>query len=345
MDVTRMMRPLLGVTLASLILAVMAVLLDRPVNAIAPPRVLLPDYAANLQAASRLEITHGQGLSGTQTMRFQLQDTSNGRQWVMPQRNDYPANQELVTETLLALADIKAVSARTAQSQWHRALGLTVPEELGKAMRFQVFDADGNVLTALLLGNEETSEAEAAQDVKTYGVEQRQFYVRREDAAQSWLARGRLPRNPNIAAWIDRALPKGNLDGLEKVTFGKSGDKTVMTRVTPDSWSLAGGPIWLADFAALRPEDVARQDAIEFAGAQPMELAYGNGLVVRYENLGAATVIWSRIKARTTKAASAEARAEAAAINARFSGWALRFAAEQAPILLPAKAQLARRPQ
>lgn len=339
MDVTRMMRPLFGLTLASLLLAAMALLFDRPVNAVAPPRVLLPAYADKLSQATQLDITHGKGLSGAQTMRFVLQDG----QWLLPQRADYPANQELVTETLLALADLKAVSARTAQAKWHRALGLTVPEELGKAVRFRVTDAQGAVLTSVLLGKEEASEAEAAQDVKTYGLEQRQFYVRRADSAQSWLARGRLPRNPNMAAWMSQELPRGNVDALKSVSFGKS-DKLVMTRVTPDSWSLAAGPGWLAGFGALKPEDVAREEAIEFATAQPMVLSYTNGLVVTYENLGAATVIWSRIKAGTTQAASAEARAEAAAINARFNGWALRFAADQAPILLPGKAQLAARP-
>lgn len=339
MDVTRMMRPLLGVTLASLLLAAMALLMDRPVNATPPPRALLPDYAAQLSQATQLDITHGKGLSGAQTMRFILKDG----QWLLPQRDDYPANQELVTETLLALADLKAVSARTAQAKWHRALGLTVPEELGKAVRFKVTDAKGAVLTSLLLGKEEASEAEAAQDVKTYGLEQRQFYVRREDTPQSWLARGRLPRNPNMAAWISQQLPRGDVNGLKSVSFGKT-DKIVMTRVTPDAWSLAAAPGWLAGFGALKPEDVAREDDIEFATAQPMVLAYENGLLVTYENLGAATVIWSRVEASTTKAATAEARAEAAAINARFTGWALRFAADQAPILLPGRAQLAGRP-
>ena len=336
MDVTRMMRPLIGLAIVSVVLGVAAVLADRPVNALAPPRILLADYAAKLEDAARLEITHGQGLSGSQTMVFTRQDG----QWLMPQRDGYPANQELVTETLLALAGVKAVSARTAQAKWHRALGLTVPEELGKAVRFRVRDAAGKELTSLLLGNEEASEAEAAQDVKTYGFEQRQFYVRREGDAQSWLARGRLPRNPNVAAWMDQSLPKGDVAGLTRVSFGK-GDKTVMTRVTPDSWSLAGGPGWLAAFEALRPEDVARADAIEFATAQPMLLRYKDGLRVSYENVGAATVIWSRISAMTAPEADAATRQIAADINARFDGWALRFAADQAPVLLPGRAQLA----
>lgn len=335
MDVTRMMRPLIVVTAVSLLLALMAAFFDRPVNALAPPRILLADFAAKLDKAARLEITHGLGLSGSQTMVF----VKSGGQWVMPQRSDYPANQELVNETLLALADVKAVAARTAQKKWHRALALTVPEDLGRAARFRVLDDAGKELTSLLLGKEEASEAEAAQDVKTYGVEQRQFYVRRDSEDQSWLARGRLPRNPNIAAWMDGDLAKGDTAKLSRVKFGAA-DKLVMTRITADEWSVAGAKLWLAGFAALRPEDVARADAIEFATAQPMLLRYENGLEIIYENVGAATVIWSRIRAMATKSADAKTRAEADNINKRFNGWAFRFAADQAPVLLPSRAQL-----
>ena len=144
------------------------------------------------------------------------------------------------------MADLKAVSARTAQAKWHRALGLTVPEDLGKAVRFKVTDANGEVLTSLLLGKKKLARRKP-RNVKTYGLEQRHSYVRREDASQSWLARGRLPRNPNMAAWMSQELPRGDADALQSVSFGKS-DKVVMTRVTADSWSLAAGEGWLAGF-------------------------------------------------------------------------------------------------
>ena len=339
MDVTRMMRPLLGVTAGSVLLAGLALLFDRPVNAVAPPRVLLADFAPRIDQAKRLEVTHGLGLSGAQTMVFVIKDA----QWVMPQRGDYPANQELVNETLLALADVKAVAARTAQKKWHKALGLVVPEDLGRAVRFRVLDENGTQMTSLLLGQEEASETEAAQDVKTYGVEQRQFYVRREAEDQSWLARGRLPRNPNIAAWMDAHLPKGDIKALKSVGFGAA-DETIMVRVTPDSWSMAGGAAWTSGFAALRPEDVADAASIEFATAQPMVLTYQDGLTVTYENVGAATVIWTRISATAKNGASAATKKMAARINARFGGWALRFAADQAPVLLPGRAQLSATP-
>ena len=59
MDMTRLLRPLSLIALIGLILAVLASVTDRRVNAVAPPEVFLPDYGAALERAARLEITHG----------------------------------------------------------------------------------------------------------------------------------------------------------------------------------------------------------------------------------------------------------------------------------------------
>ncbi len=332
MDMTRLLRPLALLTAASLVLALTALLGERPVNAAAPPQVLLADYAARLDQAATLEVTHGRGLSGAR--RLLMRRTDSG--WTLDERWNYPANDELVNETLLALADLKALEARTAQTDWHRSLGLVVPENLGAAVRFRVSDGAGREMAALLLGKEQQSESEATQEVKNYGPELRQFYVRREDSTQSWLARGRLPRNPDIAAWIDPRLPRHDGDKLQKLRFG-SGDEAFSMRRVGGVWSMGGAQDWLERFDALRPDDVARAEAIDFATARPFMLVYEDGLSLTYENVGAATVIWSRMEARAAANARPEIKALAARLNARFKGWALRFSAERTPLLLPAK--------
>ena len=190
-----------------------------------------------------------------------------------------------------------------------------------------------------MLGKEQQSESEATQEVKNYGPELRQFYVRREDSAQSWLARGRLPRNPDMAAWIDPALPRHDLDKLTKLRFGTGDDAFAALRVGSD-WSLGGTQDWLDRFAALRPDDVARAEAINFDTARPFTLQFEDGLSLTYENVGAATVIWSRISARANADASGDIKALATRLNNRFNGWALRFSAERTPLLLPAKRDL-----
>jgi hypothetical protein len=341
MDMRHVLRPLALVTAASLALAFIALIGERRINAVPPPQTLLPTYAATLANAQKLDITHGMGMSGTRALTL----SRGAKGWTLDQRWGYPANDELVNETLLALADLKAVEARTAKADWHRALGLVVPENFGAAVRFRVTDKAGAEMASLLLGKEQQSEAEAKQQVQNYGPELRQFYVRRADSDQTWLARGRLPRNSEPAAWIDPSLPRHAPEKLQQVRFGKARDKSgaafKFIRVG-DAWSLAGAQSWLDRFQALRPNDVARADSINFETARPFTLSYADGLSITYENVGAATVIWSRMRARAEAEASAEVTALAAALTARFDGWAMRFAAERSPILLPAQADLTR---
>ena len=340
MDMRRLLRPLASVTAASLILALIALMGERRVNAVPPPQTLLPEYAAELARTQKLEVTHGTGISGTRGLTM-----SRGPDgWTLDERWGYPANDELVNETLLALADLKAVEARTAKADWHRALGLVVPENIGAAVRFRVTDDAGVEMASLLLGKEQQSEAEAKQQVQNYGPELRQFYVRRADSDQTWLARGRLPRNPEPAAWIDPSLPRHAAEKLQQVRFGKTTDKGnakfKFIRIG-EAWSLSGAQNWLALFETLRPDDVARADGINFETARPFTLTYTDGLSITYENVGAATVIWSRMRARAAANAGADVKALARNINARYEGWAMRFAAERSPILLPAKRDLA----
>ena len=166
MDMTPSFTPAGVVTLASLVLALTALIGERPVNAVAPPQILLADYAAQIDhKAHKLEVTHGRGLSGARAFHVSRTDTG----WTVDERWNYPANDELVNETLLALADLKALEARTAQADWHRALGLVVPEDLGAAVRFRVSDGRGRIWPSLLLGKEQQSESEATQEVKNYG--------------------------------------------------------------------------------------------------------------------------------------------------------------------------------
>ena len=83
----------------------------------------------------------------------------------------------------------------------------------------------------------------------------------------------------------------------------------------------------------MQPEDVSRDTAINFDTASTLHLSYENGVIITLENVGAATVLWTRARASVSTAAfnapqddagREEARALANALNQRFDGWALR---------------------
>ena len=336
MEVTRMLRPLSILAALGMVLAGLALVTDRPVNALAPPEIFLPDYAARLDAVARLEITQGLGMSGEMKMSFSRDGNGDGARWQVLQRQNYPANQELVNETLLALANLQVLEARTGQPDWHGALGLRVPEALGRGIRFRALNGEGEEIVSLILGDEEKSEAEAVQQTGSIGLALRNFYVRKEAEVQSWLARGRLPRNPQIAAWLDAAMPVGDTGLLVQVSDGEG---RLFARDAGADWD-AAAQAWQIGFAALRPEDVTQADIIDFARAVPLELVYDNGLVVTCQIVGAGTVIWLRADISLRAGADAAARAEASALKARFAGWALRFPASANGVLMPFRATM-----
>ncbi len=315
MDVMRLLAPLSAIAAISLLLALVAGLTARPVNVVKSPQTLIEGLGAQLGRATRLEVTHGLGLSGSRTFSFKRQSGQEAGQWLFEQRDNYPAHQELVTETLLALASLQLLEARTARADWHRALGLVVPEDLGKAIRFRVLDDEGRELAAMLLGGEEKSEAEAKQRSKSFGPVLRNFYVRREGENQSWVARGRLPRNRQAAAWLSPDLPRGPRVSVQQIAF--NGRRFAIAKA---------GQAWLERFYNLRPEDVTGRTAIDVATGKKFILHYQDALTIEYTVVGAGTVIWLVAVAKGP---------EAKKINQRFANYAFRFPASAAPILFP----------
>lgn len=321
MDAHRLLRPLAVLAVAAVLAAVIALIADRPVNLRTAQPDLLPDFAARIDQAARLDITHGLGLSGHRTLGF----TRQAEIWTADDRAGYPAKQELVNETLLALANLEPREARTARPEWHRALGLYPPEELGRAIRFKVRDSAGEVLAEILLGDEARSEAERGLPLKTLGPELRDFYVRLPDDDQSWLVRGRLPRNGEVAAWLDPSLPHGTEMPVGVKVRVPDAPPVEMRRDADGVWRFADNTIWeaaadwLAHFQSLRFQDVARAEGIDFDAASTLTLVFADKTELRYESVGAGTHIWSR------------------AIGApdRYEGWAFRFDAEAAAVLLP----------
>ena len=332
MDIRALTKPLSAFAAVCFLLGVLAVFADRPVNAVSETEILLPDFAGQIDAAQALEIVHGRGMSGAVTLSFKR--TPEG--WVMRERDDYPAHQELVNET--AGAWCLQTGAAHCPTQMASCAGPGDAGRVWKAIRFRVRDAEGGLLADVMLGKEEASEVAAIQQIKQLGAVERNFYVRRSDSAQTWLARGRLPRNAQIAAWLDPAFPSLPQEQLVEVGTGKGateeGAGAPLLRRLPDgSWNKPGGARWLEGFTRLQPEDVSRDTAINFDTASTLYLAYGNGVIITLENVGAATVLWTRARAAVSTAAlnapqddagREKARAMADALNQRFDGWALR---------------------
>jgi len=312
------------VLLAGLSLAMTgwAVWKEQPVFKIDKLGLLAPELAAQIGNVTRLEITHGRGMAGSQTLTIDRRESG----WVLSERADYPANQKLVNETLSALAGLELVAARTSSSQWHSSLGLTAPEDLGQAIRFRMLDADGTELTSIFLGKDEKSELDAVQSVRAIGEQQKNFYVRLESEDKTWLARGRIPRGKETAIWMDANLSLPSTDQIIAVDFSDIGEGSFNID-DAKGWNDIGFQTWLTAFPTLRADDVVSAENIDFASAKRIEVKLQSGDIFWLDVVSTSSNFWARLGSSAGEAGETGEVSE--------TSWAYKFDGASKDILMP----------
>jgi hypothetical protein len=126
-----------------------------------------------------------------------------------------------VKQTLLGLAQERAVEAKTAEPSFYPRLEVEDPK--GKdahSVLLTVTDAKGVTRASLILGKAHPGHG---------GNGPQQLYVRKPDEARSWLAEGPLERNEGWKSWIDGAILALDRDALAEIavtpTEAKPDDK------------------------------------------------------------------------------------------------------------------------
>ncbi len=301
----------------------------------------LPNFKT--QDARHITITQGLGLSGTQRLTFNYSNrhSKQNQEWLLAERGNYPANQELLAELLWRLAQAQKIAPRTKNPAHYGRLGVRAPEELGAATRFHIKDANGATLVNVLLGHEEDSDNESTVSAEALARQRlgadktARVYMRHQDEARSWLVRARLPRNYKFAAWIDAHLPHHNRNAdLVSAQF----------EPVPESGLTSAVPVKIDDayrraLAALRPDDVVGVEAIAFGALPPLKLTYANGLEIIYHVHTTSAHIWVRPEVVEIKSADSEnpeslAKRESPEKRERFGDYAFRLPPQAATIFL-----------
>jgi len=286
---------LVSVTILSLGVLLFAIKREAPVFEQTKLGFLLPELGQQLDEVARIEITHGLGLSGTQRLIFERKADASQSRWVVVARDNYPANQELVNETILSLSTIEKLAPRTRLSKWHRALGLTPPDDLSVAIEFKVFDNAGAPIASVLLGNDEKSEAEQKQTAKQVGVALNNFYIRKANEDQTWLARGRLPRNKDITPWIDPNLDWPDFAQVVSISYAGTNSLTISREDVALPWPNQVASDIIARLSALRPLDVVKVETIDFTSGQSLILSLKGGDTFTIKSVTTSSNFWVRL--------------------------------------------------
>lgn len=321
---------LAAVTFVVLVAAIVAVVSDQSsVRTSFVPHPLFEGLSNRLDQVDRIVYTSSRGMAGEEVVSISRNEDGV---WGVASRAGYPANGELVRNVLLGVGNMEAYEPRTANPEWHRNLGLMNPEDIGAAIRVELFSGEER-LAGLLVGKV----PERAVDVKGEGL----IYVRRDGENQTWLARGRLPVHKQAFDWLDMTFVGIPREDVSRVTLWAGTERpVVMERASaeaadftianlPEGRASRGAPVVNQAAAALLEatfDDVAPADTLDMPEDGPrVEVETFGGLTLSMHMGGQDGALWAKFSA---DGEGEEAVLLAEELNARLSPWTYKLPQE-----------------
>ena len=114
--------------------------------------------------------------------------------WILTNRDDFPADPKAVKRLLLQLADLEIVEAKTSLPASYGRIGVTEPGPGSDSMQVELYGAKDEKLVAVILGH--------TRD----GGQKSQRYVRRVGEPQSWLVNGKIESAADPISWLDARI-------------------------------------------------------------------------------------------------------------------------------------------
>ena len=117
----------------------------------------------------------------------------NNSEWAIVNRDSYPANRNIIAKSLLEIADLRIIEAKSALPEGHQTLGLLGPHiEPSISRKVLVKGKNGQTIIDLLIGK-------SAPKLKGN-------YILKNAQAQSWLTRGAISISPDPMAWLNSEI-------------------------------------------------------------------------------------------------------------------------------------------
>lgn len=172
---------------------------------------LFPDLTARINDVQRLSLR-------SRDRETHLVRSNDG--WVVRNLDGFPARVADVKRTLLQLAALVRVEAKTARPESYARIGVA---DIGQD------GADGTLIE--LAGDDEAPIADLiAGNTRSSGT-QTQRYVRRPNEAQSWLVEGELDAPADPIPWVDAEIADIDADRVRRVEIRPSdGDPVVVSK-------------------------------------------------------------------------------------------------------------------
>jgi hypothetical protein len=175
--------------------------------------LLFPELFEQLSEVDNIQFASGEG-------EFTLY--REGEDWFIREHYDYPAHFDEVKRMLIDLSEAELLERKTDNPDEHYILGVegADPEVPGgESLKVSLRDEDEEV-AGLILGQQREITTQAGP---------KQFYVRRADEQESWLAEGYLQINPVMLNWIQAEIINLARERIARVEITQpNGNKAVL---------------------------------------------------------------------------------------------------------------------
>jgi hypothetical protein len=165
--------------------------------------LMFPDLAPRLQKAQRIEIVH----QGATLVIEKAADS-----WGLANRGGYKVQASKLRFLLTRLTDLRLIEPATDDPANLLSLGVEDPGKDADSTLLRVLDDSGQPIAALIVGQHRARTEATLPD---------QFYVRRPDDAQSWLAEGTLQPDTDPLLWLDRDVMNIDHGRIAAVTVAR----------------------------------------------------------------------------------------------------------------------------
>lgn len=314
--------------------------LGRPAPA---PEQFFPGLAKHLRDAAKIHIASKAG--GAFDIVFVPE-----KGWVVPERADFPASFDLVRRTLVGLAALQTIEAKTSRADWLHYIGLDAPPA-GDGIEITVRDDKSRILASLIAGKSE----DIGDTTGATGL-----FVRRPDEPQSWLTRSVLDPRASLSDWLEKSVMDIDRARIQEVDVEPAaGQSFTVRRERPSDadFKLTAVPAGKALSDPTAADGVASaitgfgfDDARplrepDFANATRVVTRTFDGLKVTVRVLKQNADYWAVVSAEAGNPSKPEVASEAATINARASGWAYKLPAYKGQLFMTTLDSLLKAPQ
>lgn len=177
------------VTLSVVVVTIVIVVQKQSSTPLSTEQLVFPELLGKVDAVTEINVA-------TQGEQFTI--VKGEKHWGLREKHQYSVAIDKVSQLILGLAELRTVEAKTANPELYSKLGVEdITAEDAQSVLFTLKDSAGNALASLIVGENQISKTDATR---------REFYLRKADDKQTWLALGTLPVDKKASQWLDKQV-------------------------------------------------------------------------------------------------------------------------------------------